>query len=138
MALVPRRSRFENLEMRLSTHSIGPLQLLTLINTKLCEEEPAILFNYFGMHKRSMEILRLIKAKEHDKFVQHFTPPYMPDESLISNLVILIHHIARGSAANATQIGFPTGDGGILVSRIVVSCADVMTDYLKKNGEVAC
>ncbi|KAH8589620.1 hypothetical protein B0O99DRAFT_636567 [Bisporella sp. PMI_857] len=119
------------------THNIGPLQLLALIKSKLCEEEPVILFNYFGMHKRSIEILRLIKAKEHHKFVQYFTPHYMPNDSMISNLVILVHHVARGSAQAGGLIGLGT-DGKMVVSRIVVSCGDVMEDYLKKNGDAAC
>ncbi|KAH8649226.1 hypothetical protein BX600DRAFT_484115 [Xylariales sp. PMI_506] len=119
------------------THNIGPLQLLTLIKTKLAEEEPIILFNYFGMHKRSIEILRLIKAKENHKFVQYFTAEYMPDESMISNLVILVHHVARGSGLAGGQMNL-AGRGQSVVSRIVMSCAEVMRDYLKKNGDAAC
>ncbi|KAI9036168.1 uncharacterized protein KD926_002198 [Aspergillus affinis] len=119
------------------THSIDILHLLAFLKTKLFEEEPVILYNYFGMHKRSVELLRLIKAKEHHKFVQYFTKEYMPDESFISNIVILIHHVARGSAQNARQMGFGSG-GTSLVSRIVMSAGDVMREYLKKNGDVAC
>jgi hypothetical protein len=121
-----------------STHEIGLLQLLSLIKSKLYEEEPVVLFNYFGMHRRSIEILRLIKAKEHPKFVQYFTPDYMRDESLISNLVILIHHVARGSSLAANQVGLKAGPKEKIISRIVMSCRDVMVGYLKKNGDVAC
>lgn len=120
-----------------STHSLGPLQLLTLLKSKLCEEEPVILFNYFGMHKRSIQILRLIKAKEHHKFVQYFTPRYMPDDSLISSLVILLLHVARGSAQAGQQLALK-GSGQAIVSRIIMSCRDVMKDYLKNNGDAAC
>jgi hypothetical protein len=121
------------------TRHIGTLQLLTLLKSKLFEEEPLLLFNYFGMHKRSLELLRLIKAKEHQKFVQYFTAGYMPDESFISNIVILVHHVARGSAENARAMGLSsTKTGSQVVSRIVVSCSDVMQEYLKKNGDVAC
>ncbi|KAH9905050.1 hypothetical protein F4778DRAFT_55562 [Xylariomycetidae sp. FL2044] len=121
-----------------NTHNIGPLQLLALIKSKLSEEEPVVLFNYFGMHKRAVELLRLIRQKEHHKFVQYFTAQYMPDESMISNIVILIHHVARGSATAGQQLGLARGSGSQLVSRIVVSCRDVMKDYLKKNGDSAC
>jgi hypothetical protein len=119
------------------THSIDPLQLLAFLKTKLFEEEPVILYNYFGMHKRSVELLRLIRNKEHQKFVQYFTPSYMPDESFISNIVILIHHVAQGSAQNASVIGLAS-DGVEVGSRIVKSTGDVMREYLKKNGDVAC
>ncbi|KAJ5917124.1 hypothetical protein N7466_010678 [Penicillium verhagenii] len=121
------------------THHIGTIQLLALIKNKLFEEEPVILFNYFGMHKRSLELLREIKAKEHQKFVQYFTPSYMPDESFISNIVLLVHHVAKGSAQNAKDMGItPRAPGAQIISRIVVSCGDVMQVYLRKNGDVAC
>ncbi|CAJ2511208.1 Uu.00g068330.m01.CDS01 [Anthostomella pinea] len=121
-----------------NTHNIGPLQLLALIKSKLSEEEPVILFNYFGMHKRAVELLRLIRDKEHHKFSQYFTAGYMPDESMISNIVILVHHVARGSAMSGQQLGLASGRGSQVVSRIVVSCRDVMSAYLKKNGDAAC
>ncbi|CAG8907789.1 unnamed protein product [Penicillium egyptiacum] len=117
-----------------NTRNIGTLQLLALLKSRLFDEEPVLLFNYFGMHKRSLELLRLIKAKEHRKFVQYFTAAYMPDESLISNIVILIHHVARGSAQGARAMGLSVNTG----SRIVMSCGDVMQEYLRKNGDVAC
>ncbi|KAF3030452.1 hypothetical protein E8E15_004294 [Penicillium rubens] len=120
------------------TRNIGTLQLLALLKSRLFEEEPVLLFNYFGMHKRSLELLRLIKAKEHHKFVQYFTPAYMPDESFISNIVILVHHVARGSAQGAREMGISVNAGSRIGSRIVMSCGDVMQEYLRKNGDVAC
>lgn len=120
-----------------NNRNIDTLHLLAFLKTKLYEEEPVILYNYFGMHKRSIELLRLIREKEHHKFVQYFTAGYMPDESFISNIVLLIHHVARGSAQNARSMGLGSGDVE-LVSRIVMSSGDVMREYLKKNGDVAC
>ncbi|KAJ5581926.1 hypothetical protein N7535_000546, partial [Penicillium sp. DV-2018c] len=96
---------------RSNTHDIDTLQLLAFLKTKLFEEEPVILYNYFGMHKRSVELLRLIRDKEHHKFVQYFTSAYLPDESYISNIVLLIHHVAEGSAQNARAFGLGSGDG---------------------------
>ncbi|KAL4883353.1 hypothetical protein BJY04DRAFT_216652 [Aspergillus karnatakaensis] len=119
-----------------TTHNIDTLHLLALLKTKLFEEEPIILYNYFGMHKRAIELLRLTRDKEHAKFSQYFTSAYLPDESFISNIVILIHHVARGSALNARQFGIG-GGGDSVCSRIVMSAADVMRGYLEKNGAVA-
>ncbi|KAK5266969.1 hypothetical protein LTR99_006073 [Exophiala xenobiotica] len=117
-----------------NTHNVGALQLLALIKGKLGEEEPVLLFNYFAMHRRSIEILRLIQKKEHHKFVQYFTERYMPDDSFISNLVILIHHVARGSAIDGEKLGL-TGRDTQLMSRMVISCGDVMREYLAKQGD---
>lgn len=118
-------------------HTIGMFQLLALLKSKLFEEEPVILFNYFGMHKRCMELLRLIKAKEHHKFVQYFTESYMPDDSLIGNIVLLIHHIARSSAVALRQRGMDRS-GTPSYSRMIKSCGEVMQQYLLKNGDIAC
>ena len=120
-----------------NTHNIDILHLLAFLKTKLFEEEPIILYNYFGMHKRSVELLRLIRDKEHHKFVQYFTSAYMPDDSFISNIVILIHHVARGSAQNTRAMGLAS-TGVQPMSRIVTSAGDVMREYLRKNGDVAC
>lgn len=122
-----------------SKHSLGALQFLALVRTKLHEEEPAFMFNYFGMHQRSVEMLRRIRDKEHHKFVQYFTAGYMPNDSWISNLVILIHHVARGSAAASRELGLASDrNGNTAVSRIIMSCGDVMREYLETKGDVAC
>lgn len=120
-----------------NTHNIDTLQLLAFLKTKLFEAEPVILYNYFGMHKRSIELLRLIRDKEHQKFVQYFTSAYMPDESFISNIPILIHHVAEGSAQTARAMGNSSRGVGV-TSRIVMSAGDVMRKYLAKNGDAAC
>ncbi|EER29844.1 hypothetical protein CPC735_011620 [Coccidioides posadasii C735 delta SOWgp] len=120
-----------------NAHNIDTLQLLAFLKSKLFQEEPILMYNYFGMHKRCIELLRLIRDKEHQKFVQYFTSAYMPDESYISNIVLLIHHVAQGSAQNACAMGLASG-GVEVASRIVMSAGDVMREYLKKNGDVAC
>ena len=61
----------------------------------------------------------------------------MLDESFISNIVILIHHVAEGSAKEARAMGIAPR-GAELGSRIVTSAGDVIREYLKKNGDVAC
>jgi len=83
-----------------------------------------------------MELLRLIRDKEHHKFVQYFSKRYIPDASMIQNLVILVHHVAQGSASDAQRLGLVQA-GQQITSRIVISCAEVVKAYLEKNGEVA-
>ncbi|KAL2280605.1 hypothetical protein FJTKL_12428 [Diaporthe vaccinii] len=127
------------LEKWSNKHHLGVLQFLALVRTKLHEEEPVLMFNYFGMHRRSIEILRRIRDKEHHKFVQYFTAGYMPDESMISNLVILIHDVACGSAAASQELGLASkSQSSTIVSRIIMSCGDVMREYLRTKGDLAC
>ncbi len=60
----------------------------------------------------------------------------MPDDSSISNLVLLIHHVARGSAISGQQLGLTKLNRDTqVVSRMVMSCADVMSAYLAKHGD---
>ena len=121
-----------------STHRIGALQLLAAIKQGLYTEEPRLQFNYFGMHKRCIEILRLIQAKEDHKFRQYFGPEYMPDDTLIANLVICVLTVAQGSGAAMQQLGISGSENGEISSRILVSCAKIMEEYLKENGDKAC
>lgn len=83
---------------------LGALQLLAAIKQGLSFEEPMLQFNYFGMHKRCIEVLRLIQAKENHKFVQYFGSGYMPDDTLIANLVILILTVAQRSGVASQQL----------------------------------
>ncbi|CAI6330531.1 unnamed protein product [Periconia digitata] len=118
-------------------HSLGFVQLLTLLKTQLSEEEPYLQFNYFAMHRRSVELLRLIRDKEHHKFVQYFTEAYLPDESFVTNIVIYILHVARGSAKAGNDLGLANvAQGSKVASRMVGSCGEVMKTYLEKNGSL--
>ena len=120
------------------THSLGALQLLAAIKQGLYTEEPRLQFNYFGLHKRCIEILRLIKAKEDHKFRQYFGPKYMPDDTMISNIVILVLTVAQRSGIASQQMGIAAGEGGAIASRVVVSCEEVMKEYLRDNGDKVC
>lgn len=135
----PRRTSPELLVGRKwsTAHNIDTLQLLAFLKSKLYEEEPILMYNYFGMHKRSLELLRLIRDKEHHQFVQYFTSRYMPDDSFLPIIVVLIHRVASGSAQGARAMGLSSGKADV-ASRIVNSAGDVMREYLKKNGDVAC
>lgn len=121
-----------------STKRLGALQLLAAIKQGLSVEEPVMHFNYFGMHKRCIEILRLIEEKEKHKFVQYFGNDYMPDDTLIANLVMLILTVAERSKIASQMFAQPRTSGTTYLSRMVVSCEDVMVEYLKKNGDKAC
>ncbi|KAI0021009.1 hypothetical protein F4780DRAFT_739756 [Xylariomycetidae sp. FL0641] len=123
------------------SHCLGALQLLASIRQGLYTEEPRLQFNYFGMHKRCIEILRKIQAKEDHKFRQYFGPKYMPDDTFISNLVILVLTVAQGGGAAGQGLGLASmlsQGGGSIVSRMVMSCSEVMKEYLRDKGDSAC
>ncbi|KAJ5627253.1 hypothetical protein N7528_004680 [Penicillium herquei] len=120
------------------------LQLFDLMKSRLAEEEPMILFNYFGMHQRCIEILRLIQAKENQEFLQYFDsqPLYVQtcDDTLITNIAMLVLQIARGVDESLKSLKCPPPVGSDIHSayRVVTSCGEVMKEYLDQKGDVAC
>ena len=62
----------------------------------------------------------------------------MPDDTLISNLVLLVLTVAQRSGVATQQLGIRPSEDGPIASRIVVSCAQVMKEYLRDNGDKAC
>lgn len=57
----------------------------------------------------------------------------MPSEAFLSNLVLLVLHVARGSAAEAEAMNMSRGV--TTFSRIVMSCGNVIRAYVAKNGD---
>lgn len=115
------------------THTLGPIQLLSALQIQLSNEEPKLLFNYVGMHQCGIEILRLIKAKDGPKFIQYFGPQYIQNETQIAGLVTFVHHVAKMSG----KVPISRVEGTPNKSRMLMSCGDVLRQYLKKNGDVA-
>lgn len=91
------------------------------------------------MYNRCLELLRMIKAKEHDQFVQHFAADYLPDESFIPSLVVLIHRVAYDAAQTANAMSpLPQDSKSFISCRMVMRCGDAIQEYLQNNGNVAC
>lgn len=121
-----------------SSHCLGASQLLVALKQGMYYEEPRLQFNYFGMHKRCTEIFRLIQTKEDYKFKQYFTARYMTDDTMIAKLTHLICTVAQGSAKAIQQFGLQERGGPQTVSRIVLSCEEVLEKFLKANDDKAC
>ncbi|KAK5171355.1 uncharacterized protein LTR77_004499 [Saxophila tyrrhenica] len=122
------------------SHHLDAYELLAAIKQGLYTDEPRLQFNYFGMHKRCVEILRQVQLKENHKLREYFGPDYVPDDDMISHLVFWILTVAQGSAAAGLQPGLlpATNGSSVVASRIMISCAEVMKEYLRKNGDKAC
>lgn len=119
--------------------SIGPLQLLATLKNALHAEEPAFMFNYFGLRKRCFDILHIIKAREHGAFTKWIGHDYLPAEVPLPSLVSAIHFLAhlthedKDIKENLKPWEFTCPDGDLLVQR----CGKLMEEYLKKNGSLA-
>ena len=94
------------------TSRLSPLQLLAALRERLVDEEPSLVFNYFGMHQRGIELLRQLRTSIHDKFVQYFGPEYIENGSQLCMLVPSLLHVAVMSAraaAPASAVGSSCG-----------------------------
>ncbi|KAJ5702019.1 hypothetical protein N7488_009567 [Penicillium malachiteum] len=120
------------------------LEIFDLMKSRLAEEEPMILFNYLGMHQRCIEILRLIQAKENQEFLQCFDSEesYLQrcDGASIQNIALLVLQIARGIDESLKSLKCPHLVESDINSayRLVMSCGEVMKEYLDRKGDVAC
>jgi hypothetical protein len=116
------------------THTLGPIQLLAALQIQLSNDEPKLLVNYFSMHQRVIEILRLIRIKKNSKFAQYFGPTYIQNETQLRALIALIHHVAKMSV----KVPSPLTGGTLMNSRMLMSCGEVLVQHLKENGDAAC
>ncbi|KAF2814749.1 uncharacterized protein BDZ99DRAFT_548855 [Mytilinidion resinicola] len=96
-----------------TSHEIGRLQFLQAIKDAMVCEEPRINFNYFGLHQRCIELMRLIRDKNPRRFVWPGGDKDMDD----THIGIMVEWILGSTLFGVT---------------------DVMKQYLAKNGDVAC
>ena len=120
------------------THSLTSLQLLAAIRERLVGEEPQLVFNYFGMHRRGIELMRALRQELHEKFVQYFGPQYIEDEYQLPFVIQYIFNVAMGSGAAARQLGVSAGlkGGSKVSSTMLMRAGNVMKDFLATKGDV--
>ena len=81
-----------------------PLQLLAALRARLVDEERALVFDYFAMNRRGIELLRALRTELHDKLVQYFGPAYLENETQLVTLVPYLLHVAVMSARAAEEM----------------------------------
>ncbi|KAL1985781.1 hypothetical protein VTN96DRAFT_7403 [Rasamsonia emersonii] len=118
-------------------NSLSTLQLLTALRERLADEEPKLLFNYFGLKERCLDLLQGLQKELDGKLVQYFGSAYLKDEKDLSLIVSYILEVAHGSARSARSLGFAKGSARVM-SKMVMRAANVMQDFVKGNGGVGC
>jgi hypothetical protein len=61
----------------------------------------------------------------------------MPDNTLISNLVIRLHHLARGKTRDTSSLDLQA-NATQMVSCIILSSGEVMEGHLSRNDDSDC
>lgn len=123
------------------TQSLTSLQLLAALRERLVAEEPQLVFNYFGMHRRGIELMRMLRQALHEKFVQYFGPEYIEHEHQLPFVVQYIFIVAMGSGAAARQLGVSAGrpdSGSKITSTLLMRAGDVLKNFLATKGDVGC
>ncbi|KAF2501172.1 hypothetical protein BU16DRAFT_613108 [Lophium mytilinum] len=124
------------------SHDIGRLQLLKAIKESMFWEEYRLTFDYFGMHRRCIEMMRLIRGREKLMFVP-LADHGDVDDTQIGFMVERILHFARKSACDRADT--PTDDiydddylTSLPIELMLLNVTDAMEEYLAKYGDVAC
>ncbi|KAL1966517.1 hypothetical protein VTN77DRAFT_4439 [Rasamsonia byssochlamydoides] len=119
------------------SNNLSPLQLLTALRERLADEELKLLFNYFGLQDRCLDLLQALREELNDKLVQYFGPTYLKDEKDLTLIVNYILDVAHGSAASAQSLGLAKGSARVM-SKMVMRAANVIQSFVKGKGGVGC
>lgn len=123
-----------------TAQTLSPLQLLAALRERMIDEEPRLIFNYFGMHQRCVELMRLIRTEIHSNLVQYFGEKYLESEYQLSTVILYIFHVALGPGMGARAYGIAplAGSGAKTGSLLMQRAGKVMQDFLRNDGGIAC
>lgn len=126
------------------TETLSTLQLLTALREKLIDEEPRLMFNYFGMHQRCIELMQDIRSEFHDQLMEdHDNPPkdVIEEEHQLPLLIFWIFKTSVvGSYGTEVVSRFPLAAVlPMTVGSLMPRAGVVMQAFLnKQKGAVAC
>jgi hypothetical protein len=95
---------------------LSPVQLMTCVREGVAAEEMHLLFDYFGVHKRGITLLRQVRTALHDDLVARFGDPYIGEEALLPHIVACILEIVARGDKVAEQLGY-SGHGFEILSK---------------------
>ena len=121
---------------------LSPLQLLTILRSYLIESEHKLIFDYFGLHHRCIDILLALRTKLDGHLTQYFGANYLEHDFMIACIVGFILSAAEAvddALKKANPKNKRAGEREPYTSNyILLSAGKIMHDYLEKNGNVAC
>ena len=122
-----------------ASHKLSPLQLLTALRERLIDEEPKLIFDYFGMHWRGMGPLEALQYEVEAKLKQYLQSDYrIEHEYELAGIIPLMFKVAIGSNNAAQQLGIGNVDGVRSTSGILLRAGKAMQEYLGKHGDTGC
>ncbi|KAI9738395.1 MAG: hypothetical protein M1834_008898 [Cirrosporium novae-zelandiae] len=117
------------------SHKMSSLQLLAALRERLEDEENRLIFNYFGLHRRCIELLRSLRTELHDKLVQYNGPQYIENESQLPCIPLYVLLAAMNSGKAALQMGIKSV---MTHSLMLTRSGNLMKEFLEKKGDVGC
>lgn len=112
-----------------SQPQITPIQLLTCIQEGLAAEEMHLLFDYFDIHRRGIELLRKLKTGLHEDMVEYFGEEYIEDDSQLPFIVGYIFDIVHGADKAAEHLELQNHG-----SKILSKASDILKEFLETEN----
>lgn len=117
------------------------LQLLSVLEAGLNQEEVAIRFDYVSMHTRCLRVLKAAEASAHDYLVSKHGPDYLGKDYELAWVVGWILWVSTLSGRAADQVGIKREkleDKGTFVrSKVLVKVTEVLKAFLNDPDEAA-
>ena len=109
-----------------SQPQLTPIQLLSCVQEGLAAEEMHLLFDYFGVHERGIELLRKLKDGLHEDMVECFGEDYIEDESQLPYIVGYIFEIVHGEDKAPESLKLQHHG-----SKILNKASDIVKEFLE-------
>lgn len=119
------------------SHQLGILHFLAALKQGMYIEEPRLQFNYIGLYRSCIELLRLIQAKGTNNVGPDFCRYCAPEDTTTAGLSDLVLAVAQRDRPASQRVSVPIFDG-VARSGIVSICGEAMEEFLATNGDKAC
>lgn len=105
------------------------VKLLACVREGIAAEEMHLLFDYFGLHQRGIELLRKLKDGVQDDMVECFGEEYIEDESQLPYVVGYIFDIVHGADKAAEHLKLQSQG-----SKILNKASDLLKEFLEHDN----
>ena len=112
-----------------SQAQMTPVQLLACVREGIAAEEMHLLFDYFDLHQRGIELLRELKDGVHNDMVEYFGEEYIEDDSQLPFVVGYIFDIVHRADKAAEHLKLQYHG-----SKILNKASDLLKEFLEHDN----
>jgi hypothetical protein len=112
-----------------SQPQMTPIQLLTYVQEGLAAEEVHLLFDYFGVHRRGIELLRELKDELDEDLIEYFGEGYIENDTQLPYVVGYIFEIIYFADKAAESLNLRAYG-----SKILNKASDILKNFLERDN----